>query len=128
MRLGYVILYTPNVRASLDFYARAFGLKARFVHESGTYAEMETGETILAFLDEEPAQISTPNFAPNRRDLRPAGAEIGLVVADVAAAFAIAVGAGAAPILKPTLKPWGQTVAYVRDGDGFLVELCTPMS
>jgi lactoylglutathione lyase len=23
--------------------------------------------------------------------------------------------------------PWGQTVAYVRDNNGFLVELCTPM-
>ena len=24
-------------------------------------------------------------------------------------------------------EPWGQTVAYVRDNNGFLVELCTPM-
>ena len=25
----------------------------------------------------------------------------------------------------PVTKPWGQTVAYVRDGDGVLVELCS---
>lgn len=24
-------------------------------------------------------------------------------------------------------KPHGQTVAYVRDPDGFLIEICTPM-
>jgi lactoylglutathione lyase len=29
--------------------------------------------------------------------------------------------------MAPTKKPWGQTVAYVRDLDGHLVELCTPM-
>lgn len=26
----------------------------------------------------------------------------------------------------PERQPWGQTVSYVRDPDGFLVELCTP--
>jgi hypothetical protein len=37
------------------------------------------------------------------------------------------VAAGALPAAEPVRKPWGQTVAYVRDLDGFLVELCTPM-
>jgi YD repeat-containing protein len=27
----------------------------------------------------------------------------------------------------PKTKPWGQVVAYVRDKDGFLIEICTPM-
>jgi hypothetical protein len=31
------------------------------------------------------------------------------------------------PVVEPVSKPWGQTVAYVRDLDGFLVELCTAM-
>ncbi|MDR7307276.1 hypothetical protein J2X15_002563 [Rhodoferax saidenbachensis] len=25
------------------------------------------------------------------------------------------------------VMPWGQTIAYVADSNGFLVELCTPM-
>ncbi|WP_353954881.1 hypothetical protein [uncultured Methylobacterium sp.] len=33
--------------------------------------------------------------------------------------------AGALPVAAPMTKPWGQTVAYVRDGDGVLVELCS---
>jgi len=46
---------------------------------------------------------------------------------DVAAAFEHAVAAGATAVAEPTQKPWGQTVAYVRDGDGVIVELCTPV-
>ena len=38
-----------------------------------------------------------------------------------------AIAAGATLVEKPKTKPWGQTVAYVRDPDGFLVEICTPM-
>ena len=33
--------------------------------------------------------------------------------------------AGATLVSAPENKPWGQMVAYVRDLDGFLVEICT---
>jgi len=49
MKLGYTILYVPDVAASLDFFERAFGLQRRFLHESGTYGELETGSTTLSF-------------------------------------------------------------------------------
>ena len=45
MRFGYTILYVADVAASLDFYERALGQHRRFVHESGQYAELDTGET-----------------------------------------------------------------------------------
>lgn len=35
-KLGYVIVYVSDVAASVAFHGRAFGLQARFVHESGT--------------------------------------------------------------------------------------------
>jgi len=47
MKFGYTIVYVPDVLASVEFFERAFGLKRRFVHESG-YGEMETGATALA--------------------------------------------------------------------------------
>jgi hypothetical protein len=31
-------------------------------------------------------------------------------------------------VSPPEKKPWGQTVSYVRDDDGVLVEICTPWS
>lgn len=33
--------------------------------------------------------------------------------------------AGAIVVKEPTQKPWGQTVGYVRDLNGFLVGVCT---
>jgi uncharacterized glyoxalase superfamily protein PhnB len=45
----------------------------------------------------------------------------------VAAAYARAVQHGAEPVSPPAAKPWGQIVAYVRDGNGCLVELATPV-
>lgn len=124
--LAYVIVYVPSVEASLAFYESAFGLARRFLHESGTYGELETGATALAFVDEA-TSVTKGLFTLNRRAVPAAGVEVGLVVPDVAEAFARAVKAGAAPVLEPAVKPWGQTVAYVRDLDGFLVELCTAM-
>ena len=66
MKVGFVILYVPEVSASVTFYERAFGLVRRFMHESGQYAEMETGATALAFASED--MVSTPchGFRRNR--------------------------------------------------------------
>ena len=52
---------------------------------------------------------------------------IGFVTKDVEAAFNTAVRAGATSVSKPKTKPWGQVVSYVRDCNGFLVEICSPM-
>lgn len=60
----------------------------------------------------------------------PPGVEVGLVAGDGAAvrlAYEAALAAGCAPVLPPAEKPWGQTVAYVRDCNGLLVELCSSM-
>ena len=125
MRLGYVILYVPDVAAAVEFYERAFGVTRRFLHESGQYAEMETGATALAFVGEAFISETCHTFRLNRPDQEPAGAEIAFVADDVSAAFAKAVGEGAVSYVAPHQKPWGQTVAYVRDANGFLVELCS---
>ena len=128
MRFGYTILYVRDVAAAVAFYEKAFGLKRRFVDESGQYAELETGPTALAFAALELARANLPNgVRPNDPAGPPAGVEIAFVTADVGAAFATAVSAGAVPLAEPKTKPWGQTVAYVRDLDGMLVEIGSEM-
>lgn len=127
MKLGYVIAYVPDVAATVDFHERAFGLARRFVHESGAYAEMETGASALAFVAEDLARANGVDFLPQRPDQRPAAVEIALVTDDVAAALDRAVAAGAILVKAAERKPWGQVVAYVRDLNGLLVELCTPV-
>lgn len=46
----------------------------------------------------------------------------------VEAAFDRAVSAGAVAVKRPERKPWGQLVGYVRDSNGFLVEICSPVA
>jgi lactoylglutathione lyase len=127
MRFGYTILYVRDVAASVDLYERAFGQRRRFVHESGDYAELDTGATTLSLASHELAEANLPD-AFRRPDGPAAGTafEMCFVTEDVAGAFERAVREGAAPVSPPHTKPWGQAVAYVRDADGNLVELASP--
>jgi catechol 2,3-dioxygenase-like lactoylglutathione lyase family enzyme len=129
MKLGYTIIYVPEVSATLVFFEQAFGLKRRFLHESGTYGELATGETTLSFAAHELATTNFPGgYLRVDESSQPLGIEIGLVTTDVEAAHAQALGAGARELSPPTPKPWGQVVSYVRTPEGILVELCTPVS
>jgi lactoylglutathione lyase len=126
VKFAYTILYVQDVVQAVTFYEQAFGFTRRFIHDSHQYAELDTGQTALAFAATDLARANlTTEFRENARSHPPAGIEIGFVVADVAAAMDRAVEAGAMAVVPPTVKPWGQTVAYVRDLDGILVELCT---
>jgi len=128
MKLGYTIVYVPDVAASLHFYETAFGLTRRFLHESGSYGELDTGETTLAFAAHELGDMNFPGgHVAAHNSAQPLGFEIAFVTPDVAVAHAAALAAGAQEMAAPTQKPWGQVVSYVRCPDGVLVELCTPV-
>lgn len=127
MKLGYTIIYVDDVPATVAFYEEAFGLARRFVHESELYAEMETGATALAFAGNEAAEMSGIAIVPNSKGSVPAGWEICLVTDDVEAAYETALKKGCSPIVPPTSKPWGQVVSYVRDLNGCLVEIASPV-
>ncbi len=128
MTFGYTILYVPDVKRSLEFWERAFGIKRKLLDDKGLYAELDTGATRLAFVVHSYVRETLPGgFRPAQNDEAPPPFEVALTTDDVAGALERAVKAGARKVLAPTKKPWGQTVAYVRDLDGNLVELCTPM-
>ncbi len=128
MKFAYTILYVPDVVGAIEFYERAFGFQRGFVHESGAYGELQTGQTTLSFAS---LTLANSNFeggvTPGDPQRPPAAFEVAFSTDDVAAAFARATAAGAVPVSPPKQKPWGQTVAYVRDLNGNLVEICTPM-
>lgn len=127
MKLGYTIIYVADVLATIDFYERAFHLERRFIHESNLYAEMQTGETTLAFAGEPMVEMNGLAIRPNRKSKIAAGFEIAFVTDDPRSAFEAALAAGAMSVKSPTEKPWGQIVGYVRDLNGCLVEICSPV-
>ncbi len=125
MNFAYTILYVDDVPATLAFYQQAFGLSQRFLHESGGYGELETGGTALAFASRAMLREMHKNPQPPVADAPTF--EIALTTADVAAGVQQAVAAGARLVQDAQAMPWGQTIAYVSDPNGFLVEICTPM-
>ena len=128
MKFGYTIIYVPDVAASLSFFEAAFGFSRRFLHESGTYGELETGATTLAFAADELASINfKTGHVSASSSPTPLGMEIALVTDEVQAAHTHALACGAIELTSPATKPWGQVVSYVRCPDGTLVELCSPM-
>ena len=128
IKLGWVIVYVEDPAQAAAFYERTFGLRGEFVAPSGTYAQLDTGPTRLAFAAYE---LGDGNFPGGVRrpaqEGQPPNVEIALVSDDVDGAYAQALEAGCAPLAEPADKPQGQRVAYVRDPFGTLVELATPI-
>jgi predicted enzyme related to lactoylglutathione lyase len=132
MGLAGTCLYVDDVPAVLDFYRRAFGFGTRFFDEALQFAELDTGGApgtppLLAFASHQCGEALMPSGYVRPAGGGPAGVEVAFYTADVPAALARAVGAGAVVIAEPKVMPWGQTVAYVRSVEGTLIGLCTSM-
>jgi len=128
MKFAYTILYVTNVTATIEFYENAFGFQRKFITPEGDYAELVTGETTISFASEELANSNLKTKVELATiNARPFGIELAFTSENIKVDFEKALKAGA--ILEADLitKPWGQTVGYLRDINGFLIEVCTPM-
>lgn len=128
LRLGWVIVYVDDPAGAAAFYERTFGLRGELVAPGGTYAQLDTGPTRLAFAA---YALGEGNFPGGVRragsDGQPPNVEIALVADDVDAAYARALDAGCTSLAAPEDKPHGQRVAWIRDPFGTLIELATPL-
>lgn len=123
MKYGYTALFVESVHETIDFYERAFGLKRKMVQESGEYGELQTGDTTLAFTVQSIVKtLSDVEFEPAALHKAAPPLELGMVSDSVDADFERAVAAGAVIVKPPHDKTWGR-VAYVRDNNGFLIEI-----
>lgn len=129
VRFGYTIVYVPDVREALAFYSRAFGFEQGFVSPDGSYGELQTGATTLSFASE---SLGEAHFAHGflRHSLAnpPFGTELAFTTKDVEKTVTAALDAGAHLLVPAEQKEWGQTVAWVRDPHGVLIEICTPIT
>jgi lactoylglutathione lyase len=122
----YTILYVKNVIETLTFFEAAFGFKQAMLHESGDYAELDTGNTTLSFSSI--ALMTTMGKNPGKVDSTSPTFELAFQTEDVAGALTKAIEAGATLVQNVEEMPWGQSTAYVTDNNGFLIELCTPIA
>lgn len=128
IKFAYTILYVKDVTKTVEFYEKAFGFTRKFITPENDYAELLVGETTLSFASITLAQSNLKDgFIESNLSNKPFGIEIGFTTDNVKETIATAINAGAALVEDPKTKPWGQTVAYIRDLDGFLIELCTPI-
>ena len=121
-------MYVPDVERAVEFYERAFGLTRAFVDPTGTYGQLETGTTALAFAAETLADGHLPHGVRRPAlDEPPANVELALIFDDVEAAFAHAVAEGCTVLAEPAMQPQNQVVGWVRDPFGTLLEIASPV-
>jgi len=128
IKFAYTILYVQDVEKTIAFYEKAFGFTKKFITPDNSYGELLMGETTLSFASVTLASSNLKDgFTQSSLANKPFGIEIGFTTDNVEATVELAVKAGATILEDPRTKPWGQVVAYIRDLDGFLIEICTPM-
>jgi PhnB protein len=123
-RLVAVIVEVADLERSVRFYADAFGV------------ELEPGDNDSdgdRWIGGRHAEISWTDGAylhfalyPARGDGPTARAQLSFGVADIEAAHARAVGAGAVVVHEPKPQPWGRSARY-EDLDGNVIELTQHM-
>lgn len=128
IKFAWTILYVKNVRNTIEFYEKAFGFKTKFI-AGDEYGELITGETTLSFASiKQAASNLESGFTESNLKSKPHAFEIAITTTDVDKLYKHAIDCGATPEAPPSVKPHGQTVSYVRDIDGFLIEICTPIT
>ncbi len=125
MIFRYTILYVDDVATTIDFFSRSFGFEKGFLHESGEYGELVTGDTKLAFSST--ALMRKLGKTPGRPSSSAPTFEVAFETDDVAAALKRACDAGAVLLRDVRDEPWGQTTAYVSDPNGYVIEICSPV-
>lgn len=128
MKYAYTILYVENVTDTIQFYENAFGFERKFITPENDYGELITGETTISFAS---IQLAHSNLEKGFEKMTPSknpfGIELAFTTETLEIDFQTALDAGATEFSPIKEKPWGQKVGYVRDNNGFLIELCTPI-
>lgn len=128
IQYAYTILYVKDVPQTIEFYHKAFGFEEKFITPEKDYGEIISGATTIAFADLELAKANfKEGFSASSLNQKPFGIELAFTTSDVKKMIEIAVENGAIQLADLQIKPWGQEVAYVRDLNGFIIEICTPI-
>lgn len=128
IKYAYTILYVEDVKKTIEFYKKAFGFEIKFSTPENDYAELLSGETTLAFASIELGKSNfKKGFIESTLKEKPFGINLAFTTENVEGLMEKAIKEGAVLLEEAIVKPWGQKVGYVKDINGFLVEICTPI-
>ncbi|WP_267401551.1 MULTISPECIES: VOC family protein [unclassified Chryseobacterium] len=126
IKFKYVILYVQDLEKSMNFYKETFNTEIKFITPEKDYGELITGDTTLSFASLELANSNIKEgFLQSNAEKKPFGIELGFVTDDVESLVEKSLTNGASLYENIVEKPWGQKVAYIKDLDNYLVEICT---
>ncbi|UZO80384.1 VOC family protein [Aquimarina sp. ERC-38] len=112
----------------MEFYKNAFGFVQKFLTPEKDYGEINSGTTTIAFANTELGNSNfKKGFSESTLNDKPFGIELAFTTSTVEKLMQNAVKNGAVLLEKTVTKPWGQEVGYLRDLNGFIIEICTPI-
>ena len=126
IRLASVRIITTDVQRTVDFYELLTGVKPNYLTQD--FAELVTPTATLAvshvgrvpFLSDGPSSEAVPN-----------GSIVEFWVDDAEALFSrlqATYGEDLDVVQAPTMMPWGNVSVLIRDPDGVLINLYTPVT
>lgn len=128
IQYAYTILYVNNVPDTIAFYNKAFGFEQKFLTPENDYGEIISGTTTIAFANIELGNSNfKKDFTVSNLNEKPFGIELAFTTSEVEKVMEIAIKNGASLLEETATKPWGQKVGYIRDLNGFIIEICTPI-
>ncbi len=128
IQYSYTILYVSDVLGTLEFYKKAFGFEQKFLTPENDYGEIRSGSTTISFAN---FKLGNSNFqkgfTESKLSEKPFGVELAFTTSEVEKVMKNAIASGAVLLEETVTKPWGQKVGYLRDLNGFIFEICTPI-
>ncbi len=128
IQYAYTILYVNDVPRTMEFYKKAFGFEEKFLTPENDYGEILSGTTTIAFAN---IKLGSSNFKKgfmtSSLTEKPFGIELAFTTLAIEKVMENALQNGAVLLEETVTKPWGQQVGYVRDINGFIIEICTPI-
>lgn len=126
LRLMHTMLRVKDLDASLKFYTELLGMR---LIKKNDYPE---GKFTLAFVGYGPEETSTVleltyNYGENEYEIGTAYGHIALETSDIYKTVEILRSGGAEIVREPGPMKHGKThIAFIKDPDGYLIELVQP--
>lgn len=124
LKFATAVVYADDVPATLAFYRHVTGLEPTYYDADLGFALLG-GDQAVAIASHEAGMLMLATGYGQVRSNRVSGTELAFWTRDVAAAFRVAVEAGATALTPPRVMPWGQTVAYVEAPEGTILGFVT---